>query len=141
MVTRRPIPKRRQKPRVVHSERTEHITGHKRIRLKMFSKAWYERRAEIFERAKGRCEEMIGWGDGKRIAVYLRCPNRATEWSHARHGANKCDCLNPACSIASCAACHRRRHNPKACPPKPRDISGGMQGLAVGDRSQMPAGS
>ena len=119
---KRPNPKRAT-PRVIHSERTEHITGHRRIRLKMFSAAWHKRRAEIFERAGGRCEEEIRRfvyaTSGDNYYQRYRCANRATEWSHKRHGANKCDCMD--CGIASCRECHARRHNPKPCPRKVRE--------------------
>jgi len=78
------------------------------------------RRAEIFERSGGRCEE-------KRVLPSNwppydhRCNQPITwesmEWSHKRHGCNKCDCME--CGIASCADCHRKRHaggNGKPCP-------------------------
>ena len=115
------IPRKRKTPRAVHSERTEHVTGHKRVRL--YGKAREQRRAEIFARAGHYCEEIIRCPlpecneGGKAWHVY-RCPNKPTEWSHMRHGPHKCDCLE--CGIASCTECHRRRHQPKACPPKPK---------------------
>jgi hypothetical protein len=117
------IPTKRARPRVVHSERTDHITGHKRVRLRGVARD--KRRVEVFERAGGRCEERISWkgwihGAGE-VLVSDRCPNRATEWSHMRHGSNKCDCLSPKCNIASCHECHVKRHNAggKPCPKKP----------------------
>lgn len=118
MKARTPIRRKRYTPRVVHSERTAHITGHKRVRL--YGKAREQRRTEIFERAGGRCEEIWGFvalptSEGPLI-LSARCKNPATEWSHKRHGSNKCDCLE--CGIASCSECHRRRHQPKACPKK-----------------------
>jgi hypothetical protein len=119
---KRPNPKR-AKPRAVHSERTAHLNGgHNRVRL--YGPAREKRRAEIFARAGGRCEETfheivpsIG-GDLNGEWMLVRCPNRATQWSHKKHSANKCDCLDPKCSIASCDGCHERRHHPKACPKK-----------------------
>lgn len=97
------IPPRR-KPRRVRSEL---FFGHKRVVL--HGEARSKRRAEIFERAGGRCEEVTSISFIP-VLITKRCPNRATEWSHTRHGANKCDCLDPRCSIASCAECHKRRH-------------------------------
>lgn len=121
------IPRKRSKPRAVHSERTAHITGHKRVRL--HGAARDKRRAEVFERAGGRCEELKALTysrvDGLPEIV-VRCSNRATQWSHKRHAANKCDCYSPtaqgACSIASCDECHKKRHNAggKPCPKKER---------------------
>jgi len=117
---------RRATPRVVHSERTAHITGHKRVRL--YGAERDKRRAEVFQRAGGRCEEMrtsyvTHYEATPPYSIFepVRCPNRATEWSHMRHGANKCDCLDPRCNIASCSTCHAKRHNSggKPCPPKP----------------------
>ena len=121
MKQRKPIPKKRKTPRNIHSERSG---GHLRVRL--HGKAREARRAEIFARAGNYCEEIIRCPlpecneGGKAWHVY-RCPNPATEWSHARHGSNKCDCLDPRCSIASCTDCHKRRHaggNGKPCPRK-----------------------
>ena len=85
---------------MIHPERSG---GHKRERL--HGTAREKRRAEIFERAGGRCEEIehLGFGYGKR------CGRPATEWSHKQHGPRKCDCMD--CGIASCSACHRKRHN------------------------------
>jgi len=124
MITRykRPNPKRKT-PRAVRSERTAHLNGgHKRVRL--YGAERMKRRDEIFARAGGRCEEILG----RPSAFYpgfiykFRCPNPATQWSHARHNSNKCDCYSPiaqgACSIASCDGCHEHRHHPKACPKK-----------------------
>ena len=113
---KRPNPKRTT-PRRIHSERSG---GHQRIRL--YGAAREKRRAEIFERAGGRCEEQV-WNVQGMQGVYqwgfYRCRNYATEWSHKRHGANKCDCMD--CGIASCRECHARRHNnPKPCPRKPK---------------------
>lgn len=110
------IPRQRSKPRVIHPERSG---GHKRERL--YGKARERRRADIFERAGGRCEDTIhtiAFGEGCMVDV--RCTNRATEWSNMRHGANKCDCME--CGIASCHECHVKRHNSngKPCPSKPR---------------------
>jgi len=110
----KPPRKKRSKPRAVHSERSG--LEHKRIRL--YGAARAKRREEIFARAGGKCEDLVPyrrfWFNGE--IEYGRCNNRATEWSHARHAANKCDCLDPKCSIASCKDCHDKRHNPKACP-------------------------
>src|ERR1051325_3906160 len=101
---RKRINPKRKTPRVIHPERTAHITGHKRERL--HGEARSKRRAEIFERAGGRCEELIGeplstvpTKDGVMV-IKFRCNRPATEWSHKRHGANKCDCMQ--CGIASC---------------------------------------
>jgi len=117
------IPRKRKTPRAVHSERTEHVTGHKRVRL--YGKAREQRRAEIFARAGGRCEEIIEIRFtgvlGYPSSNFMRCPNRATEWSHIKHGPRKCDCLSPNCNIASCHECHVKRHaggNGKPCPKK-----------------------
>ena len=115
-------PAKRKTPRAVHSERTAHITGHKRIRL--YGNAREQRRAEIFARAGGRCEEMVwsvqGMAGNYKWGFYP-CRNYATEWSHLKHGPNKCDCLDPKCSIASCTECHRRRHaGGKPVPRKPK---------------------
>lgn len=131
---------KRDKPR---RTRSELFFGHKRERLHGAARS--ARRAEIFERAGGRCEEqvIVSWvttgytihGDYGSTPVYEhipireRCPNRATEWSHKRHGSNKCDCYSPtakdACSIASCSDCHRKRHAGGAGKPiavRKRDI-------------------
>jgi hypothetical protein len=122
------IPTKRARPRVIHSERTAHIAGHKRVRLTRKSDI-DKRRAEVFERAGGRCEEWIvigpdyveGFGACNKMK---RCPNRATQWSHAKHAARKCDCYSPtaagACSIASCEDCHTKRHN---CGGKPITVT------------------
>ena len=106
----------RTKPR-----RTGMCMGHKRERLKGDAKT--KRREEIFRRAGGMCEEIIRCklpecNVGSRCYHVYRCPNRATEWSHLRHGANKCDHMN--CGIASCHECHVKRHNAggKPCPKK-----------------------
>lgn len=120
-------PVKRKTPRAVHSERTAHITGHRRIRL--YGKAREQRRAEIFARAEGRCEERIEIGhfegeDGNPfLPVFKRCPNSPTEWSHKKHGARKCDCME--CGIASCTECHKKRHNAggKPVPRKPKILS------------------
>jgi hypothetical protein len=120
---RKPVPRKRRKPRVVHSERTAHITGHKRVRLTRKADI-DKRRAEVFERAGGRCEEIlpaiVAPFSRKTLMAARRCPNRATEWSHKKHAANKCDCLSPDCNIASCHECHIKRHNAggKPCPKK-----------------------
>ena len=104
------IPRKRSTPRVIHPERSG---GHLRVRL--HGKAREKRRAEVFERAGGRCEEMLlALSLPEAIAfgsLTYRCNNKATEWSHMRHGSNKCDCLDPLCNIASCTECHRKRHN------------------------------
>ena len=134
------VPAKRLKPRRV---RTMCSKGHPRERLS--GEARTARRREIFERANGRCEEVISWSTetqasygngtyGHVIAHHFktRCQNKATEWSHFRHGANKCDHLN--CGIASCKACHDRRHRPKACPPKV-NTSANVTSLAVGGTS------
>ena len=118
------IPTKRARPRVVHSERTAHLNGgHKRVRL--YGSARDKRRAEVFERAGGRCEEMIPVADNGDLSWgRVRCLNRATEWSHSKHGARKCDCYSPtakgACSIASCTECHQKRHN---CGGKPITVT------------------
>lgn len=125
MTLRTPIPRKRKRPRAVHSERTAHITGHQRVVLPKGSKAREQRRAEIFARAGGRCEERVTYyGPFEGQTFMGRCMNKATEWSHARHGANKCDCLDPKCSIASCTECHRKRHaGGKPVPRKPKVLS------------------
>jgi hypothetical protein len=114
----RRVKPKRETPRVIHSERS----GGKHKRVRLHGKAREARRAEVFERAGGRCEEIIEatlaafpW-----CPVTVRCPNRATEWSHKKHAANKCDCLSPDCNIASCHECHVKRHNAggKPCPKK-----------------------
>lgn len=84
-------------------------------------KARSDRRAEIFERAYGQCEEWFPFPDVPGSET--RCPNLATEWSHRQHGANKCDCYSPdakgACSIASCSDCHQNgRHGSKCTYPR-----------------------
>lgn len=118
-MNRTPIPKKRKTLRAIHSERTG---SHKRERLYGAAKA--KRRAEIFERAGGRCEELIEvrtMFPTHDCISYFRCRNRATEWSHIKHGPRKCDCM--ACGIASCTECHKRRHNGgngKPCPAKPK---------------------
>ena len=80
------------------------------------------RRLEIFLRADGKCEEIIYCklpGCQPAIAYHnWRCHNVPTEWSHIQckhskvgsgHGRGfKCDALE--CGIASCKACHERRH-------------------------------
>lgn len=109
------IPPRR-KPRRVRSEL---FFGHKRVVLRGRDRV--VRRAEIFERAGGRCEEekeVHTWNDNALYheIEYQRCFNQATEWSHKQHGQRKCDCME--CGIASCADCHRKRHQPKAVPAK-----------------------
>lgn len=121
MKQRTRIPKRRQKPRVIHPERSG---GH--LRLRLYGKARSERRREIFERSQGRCEAMRNFIVPEVLwhiygaSLISRCNRAITwdlmEWSHNRHGANKCDCLD--CGIASCKECHARRHNPKPCPKK-----------------------
>lgn len=131
MRQRVPISKKRARPRVVHSERTAHIVGHERVRL--YGKAREARRAEIFERAGGRCEEIIYCTmpecQPARLYHNWKCTKLATEWSHARHGANQCDCYSPtsvgACSIASCSECHRKRHNSGGKPVPRKTINGG----------------
>lgn len=112
--------KPRHKPR---RKRPELFGGHG-IRLR--GKAKTERRRDIFERSGGRCEQMIPLRYntclhfGLPIGTTERCWKRITwdsmEWSHNRHAANKCDCME--CGIASCKECHARRHNPKPCPRK-----------------------
>ena len=113
--------------------RSELFFGHKRERL--YGAERSARRAEIFERAGGRCEDVTGEmiAEHKGVGLYFRCGApinlgtydpatnpRGMEWSHKRHGANKCDCYSPtaqdACSIASCHTCHVKRHN---CGGKP----------------------
>lgn len=118
-------PAKRKTPRAVHSERTAHITGHKRIRL--YGKAREQRRLEVFLRANSRCEEIIRCelpecNEGGKAWHTWRCNKLATEWSHLKHGPNKCDCLDPKCSIASCTECHKKRHNAggKPVPRKPQ---------------------
>lgn len=121
----KPIPKRRKRPRVVHGEYTAHLNGgHARVRL--YGKERAKRREEIFERAGGRCEETYalhfsGFEDIS-LVPYVRCNAMATEWSHLRHGANKCDCLDPRCNWASCSDCHTKRHN---CGGRPLVRNGG----------------
>lgn len=111
---------KRKTPRAVHSERTAHLNGgHKRVRL--YGAERMKRRAEIFARAGRYCEEIIRCplpecNEGGVPWHVYRCPNPPTEWSHAKHGSNKCDCTNPACNWASCTDCHRKRHN---CGGKP----------------------
>ena len=123
--TSRRVKPKRETPRAIHSERSG--GEHKRVRL--YGKAREARRAEVFERAGGRCEEIItvqrnvSWNRWHPyfVPTQERCPNRATEWSHRKHAANKCDCFSPDCSIASCHACHVKRHaggNGKPCPKK-----------------------
>lgn len=123
MKQRKPIPRRRKTPR---RKRPELFHGHKAVRL--HGKAREKRRAEIFARAGGRCEEMVDrtvfsasmrgpWYDTFRERQ--RCNAPATEWSHKKHGARKCDCLD--CGIASCADCHRKRHNAGG-KPVPRKV-------------------
>jgi hypothetical protein len=84
-----------------------YVLGH---RVKLYGADKEAMRERIFKRAGDRCEEkVIGrrFADGGKWMV--RCPNPATQWSHNRHGSNKCDCLK--CGIASCTDCHRRKHN------------------------------
>lgn len=107
MKSRKPIRKRRSKPR--------RVLG----REKLYGKAKEARRREIFERSGGFCEQ--GWQKPNGLVmVAWRCNRPITwesmEWSHDRHGANKDDSLEGG--IASCKECHQRRHNPKACPTK-----------------------
>lgn len=81
-------------------------------RLKLYGADKEAMRERIFERADGRCEEvrLVPFiGRYVKTPVLSRCPNPATEWSHNRHGSNKCDCLK--CGIASCTDCHRRKHS------------------------------
>lgn len=117
MKARKPIRKRRSKPR--------RVIG----REKLYGKAKEARRREIFERSGGRCEEsqvlceFPTWSIENGVVmrnVVLRCNRPITwesmEWSHNRHGANKDDSMSGG--IASCRECHDRRHHPKACPPK-----------------------
>jgi hypothetical protein len=117
----RRVKPKRETPRVIHSERS----GGKHKRVRLHGAARDKRRAEVFERAGGRCEEQLTShalsSPGHWAVITSRCPNRATEWSHMRHGSNKCDCLDPRCNIASCHECHVRRHaggNGKPCPKK-----------------------
>lgn len=125
---RKRIPPKRKTPRTIHPERSG---GHLRVRL--HGAARQKRRAEIFDRAGGMCEDWLATAvldinDEHRL-YGIRCHNRATEWSHKKHGARKCDCMD--CGIASCAECHRKRHNPKPCPKKPEPI-GKPKEVAVG---------
>jgi hypothetical protein len=125
---------KRETPRTIHPERSG--SGHKRERL--HGKAREQRRAEIFARSGGRCEELTGdpivvvQTQAGPIGIYFSCNRRINsgtydpsynphgmEWSHNRHAANKCDCM--ACGIASCHDCHVKRHaggNGKPCPSK-----------------------
>lgn len=109
---------KRKTPRVIHPERSD--TFHKRVRL--YGEARSKRRAEVFARAKGRCEEQVKVKLFEGVVVEAfeirRCHRRATQWSHMKHGARKCDCLDPNCNIASCDECHDKRHNAggKPCP-------------------------
>lgn len=76
-----------------------------------------KRRAEIFERAGGRCEEILAVSFIP-VLITRRCPNLATEWSHKPcihigigngHGRGfKCDSIS--CGIASCKSCHQKFH-------------------------------
>ena len=114
---------------------------HKAVTLRGSAKK--ARRRELFERSAGKCEDnanqdkvclkILGKAPEGNTCLQTpgtcescpewhsrRCERPITwdsmEWSHLHHGANKCDCM--ACGIASCKECHRRRHNPKPCPPK-----------------------
>ena len=132
MKQRTRIPRKRATPRNIHPERS----GSHRIRLR--TRAEKEaRRRELFERSDGRCEDLIGdpitsvQTQEGIVALYFRCNRRINikaydpafnpqgmEWSHRRHGSNKCDCMD--CGIASCHECHVKRHNcgGKPCPKK-----------------------
>ena len=83
-----------------------------------------KRRAEIFERAGDRCEELIGepivtvqTTEGP-VGIYFRCNRPATEWMHQPcihlkvgngHGRGfKCD--SASCGKAGCTDCHKRAH-------------------------------
>lgn len=83
------------------------------LRLKLYGADKSAQREKIFERAGGMCEEIIycKLSECQPAKKYhnWHCPNPATEWSHNRHGSNKCDCLK--CGIASCTQCHRRKHS------------------------------
>lgn len=108
---RKPIPKRASKPKRKRPGLAEfaHLGGHG---IRLHGKARSQRRLEIFTRAGWRCETyLMNRGDLSSLA---RCPNPATEWSHRRHGPHKCDCLDPRCSIASCADCHQKIHSLKS---------------------------
>lgn len=83
-------------------------------RLKLYGKDKEAMREKIFLRAGGRCEERVRLGYGvenmpAKKVPFVKCTRHATEWSHNRHGSNKCDCLK--CGKASCAQCHHRKHN------------------------------
>jgi len=93
------------------------------MRVRLHGKAKTEQRMKLFTRSKGHCEAQVPyrkfWFNGE--IDYGRCNARITwqsfHWSHNRHGANKCDCLE--CGIASCETCHLVGvHNPKPCPRK-----------------------
>lgn len=115
---------KRTKPRRKRPELFGHDHG-----LRLRGKAKEKQRRAIFERSKGRCEEIVRCSlpecneGGKCWHTYL-CWKPITwesmEWSHKRHAANKCDCL--MCGIASCHQCHVSRHNAggKPCPSKSR---------------------
>lgn len=123
MIRYKRIPAKRAVPRVIHPERSNPVDGH--IRERLTGKAREKRRAEIFERAGRYCEEIIRCqlpecNEGGKAWHTFRCPNPPTEWSHKKHGARKCDCLD--CGIASCRECHNRKHRPKACPKKTRAV-------------------
>lgn len=90
--------------------------------LKLYGDDKIAMRARIFERAGGRCEEMVFRpyavrGDSVRFTD-MRCPNAATEWSHrpcvhikvgSGHGQGfKCD--SDLCGAAECERCHRNSH-------------------------------
>jgi hypothetical protein len=116
----RRVKPKRETPRVIHSERS----GGKHKRVRLHGAARDKRRAEVFERAGGRCEERttyFSWIPGVGEALISdRCPRPATEWSHKKHAANKCDCFSSDCNIASCHECHVRRHN---CGGKPITVT------------------
>lgn len=118
------IPKKRSKPRRKRPSLFGHDHG-----LRLRGKAKEKQRRAIFARSGGYCEEMVQVPDSvcellNLVGVDLRarCMKRITwesmEWSHNRHAANKCDCLQ--CGIASCRECHARKHNSggKPCPKK-----------------------
>jgi len=117
--------RRRSKPR---RRRPELNGGHCET---LRGAAKQSRRWALFERSGGRCEEMLqftryaclpGSLELARAAgtMFIRCNATITwesmEWSHKRHGIHRCDCME--CGIASCRACHARRHNPKSVPRK-----------------------
>lgn len=108
------IPKRRLKPR---RKRPELFSGHQAVTLPKEEKA--KRRAEIFARAGGRCQELVPVRDYEGYVLYWkRCYRRATDWSHKKHASKKCDCMD--CGTDSCHECHMKRH--AGGKPVPRKI-------------------